>query len=70
MGKDRNSPTINVLAGVGFVLLLAMAGYTACISIPQNVKKLRESRTQSTSLEPEQLPGNAGTAVDTHDLSA
>jgi Mn2+/Fe2+ NRAMP family transporter len=70
MGKDRNSPSINVLAGVGFVLLLAMAGYTACVSIPQNVKKLRESRTQSTSLDVEQLPGNASTAVDTHGSSA
>jgi len=47
MGADRNSRTVNALAGIGFLLLLAMAAYTACVSIPANVKKLRESRTQS-----------------------
>ncbi|MCH7988115.1 MAG: hypothetical protein IID46_03075 [Planctomycetes bacterium] len=29
MGKDKNGPVINVLAGAGFLLLLAMAYYTA-----------------------------------------
>ncbi|MDA1051489.1 MAG: divalent metal cation transporter [Planctomycetota bacterium] len=46
MGADRNTPTVNVLAGLGFALLLAMAGYTACVSIPTNVKKMRQAREQ------------------------
>lgn len=42
MGQDRNTPTVNLLAGIGFVLLLAMAAYTAGVKIPQNVKKLQK----------------------------
>jgi hypothetical protein len=49
MGEDRNSATVNVLAGVGFVLLLAMAAYTASVSIPANVQKLRQAREQSAT---------------------
>ncbi|MCA9121642.1 MAG: Nramp family divalent metal transporter [Planctomycetaceae bacterium] len=45
MGSDRNSTTVNVLAGIGFVLLLAMAAYTAGVSIPTNVKKLRQPQS-------------------------
>ncbi|HUG70622.1 MAG TPA: divalent metal cation transporter [Pirellulaceae bacterium] len=52
MGDDRNSPTVNVLAGIGFVLLLAMAAYTACISIPANVQELRQAREQPAALAP------------------
>lgn len=33
MGKDRNSPLMNALGGVGFVLLLAMAWYTATAKV-------------------------------------
>ncbi|MBP86970.1 MAG: manganese transporter [Planctomycetaceae bacterium] len=53
MGKDRNQPTVNVLAGIGFVLLLAMAGYTAGVKIPANLQKLRAPKPQSA------LPGAA-----------
>ncbi|HUG67940.1 MAG TPA: hypothetical protein VMM76_09315, partial [Pirellulaceae bacterium] len=52
MGDDRNSPTVNVLAGIGFVLLLAMAAYTACISIPANIQELRQAREQPAALAP------------------
>jgi manganese transport protein len=33
MGKDKNGPVINVLAGAGFLLLLAMAWYTATAKV-------------------------------------
>ncbi len=33
MGEDRNSPLMNALGGVGFVLLLAMAWYTASAKV-------------------------------------
>jgi len=33
MGEDRNSPLMNALGGVGFVLLLAMAWYTATAKV-------------------------------------
>ena len=35
MGALRNGPITHVLAGVGFVLLLAIAAYTATVKIPQ-----------------------------------
>ncbi|MEO8494828.1 MAG: divalent metal cation transporter [Planctomycetota bacterium] len=47
MGTDRNSRTVNVLAGLGFMLLLAMAAVTACKSIPDKVKELRKPKAQS-----------------------
>ena len=56
MGDDRNSQTVNVLAGIGFVLLLAMAAYTAGVSIPANVQKLRQAREQPAALVPGLLP--------------
>ncbi len=49
MGVDKNSPTVNILAGFGFVLLLAMAGYTACIKIPAGINKIREAKQQSSA---------------------
>ena len=33
MGEDRNTPPMNALGGVGFVLLLAMAWYTATAKV-------------------------------------
>ena len=40
MGQDRNGPVVNLFAGLGFALLLAMAYYTAAVRIPENVRKL------------------------------
>jgi manganese transport protein len=38
MGKDRNGPLINALGGVGFVLLLVMAGNTAVYKVWPEVR--------------------------------
>lgn len=43
MGDDRNGPTLNVLAGIGFVLLLGMAWRTAFHAIPSNIDKWKKS---------------------------
>lgn len=51
MGVDRNSKLVNVLAGFGFVMLLAMATYTAVVQIPAKVKSLRESSMSPTMLD-------------------
>jgi NRAMP (natural resistance-associated macrophage protein)-like metal ion transporter len=42
MGQHVNSPALTVLGGVGFVMLLAMAGRTAFVSIPNSVDKYRQ----------------------------
>ena len=34
MGEDRNGLVLNLAAGMGFLLLLAMAYYTAAYRIP------------------------------------
>ena len=46
MGQERNKPAVNVAAGIGFVLLLAMAGYTAGVKIPDNIQKLRQQNVE------------------------
>ena len=33
MSEDRNTPTMNAVAGIGFLMLLAMAGYTATAKV-------------------------------------
>ena len=38
MGEDRNSPVMNLVAGLGFVMLLAMAWYTATAKVWPKVK--------------------------------
>ena len=38
MGKDTNTPATNAVAGVGFILLLAMAWYTATAKVWPKVK--------------------------------
>ena len=40
MGEDRNSPLLNTLGGLGFVLLLAMAWYTATAKVWPKVSVL------------------------------
>ncbi|MFQ5730932.1 MAG: NRAMP family divalent metal transporter [Planctomycetaceae bacterium] len=44
MGDDRNSATVNAFAGLGFVLLVAMALYTAFVKLPETVEKWNKSR--------------------------
>ncbi|MBI07826.1 MAG: hypothetical protein CMI30_00580 [Opitutae bacterium] len=38
MGEDKNTPAMNLLAGLGFVMLLAMAYYTATAKVWPKVK--------------------------------
>jgi hypothetical protein len=49
MGSMQNSRFTNVMAGVGFLLLLAIAAYTAAVKIPQKVDSLRESTARVQS---------------------
>ena len=39
MGRDRNSPGLNFAAGLGFVMLLAMAWYTATAKVWPKLSK-------------------------------
>ena len=40
MGDHRNGPLLNVLGGMGLLLLVAMAAYIAVVSIPQKLESL------------------------------
>ena len=48
MGPLCNRPTTNVLAGIGFLLLLAIAAYTAAVVIPQKIDQYRHERQPQT----------------------
>ncbi len=48
MGPLCNRPTTNVLAGIGFLLLLAIAAYTAAVVIPQTIDQYRHERQPQT----------------------
>ena len=39
MGEDRNTPAMNLFAGLGFMMLLAMAWYTATAKVWPKVSK-------------------------------
>ena len=45
MGEDRNGPVANTFGSLGLALLIAMAGYTAFKSIPDNIGKIRASQS-------------------------
>jgi manganese transport protein len=47
MGPDTNSVPRNIGAGLGFALLVAMAGYTALVSIPKNVENWQKTRAEA-----------------------
>ncbi len=49
MGDLKNGPLLNVAAGVGFALIMAMAGYTALVEIPNRVEKYREGQIKAAS---------------------
>lgn len=51
MGEDRNGPLMNVLAGLGFLILLAMAWYTAAVRIPDQIRDWRDSGSAAVSPE-------------------
>jgi manganese transport protein len=60
MGKHVNGPGTKALAGVGFVILIAMALNTAFIVLPNNYRNYRErlkaSETQSAQSETDLAP--------------
>ncbi len=56
MGSDRNKTLTNVVGGIGFVLLLAMAGYTAFVTIPGRIERLRENLKQEQAEVGVRLP--------------
>ena len=43
MGERRNGPVLNIIGGIGFLLLLAMACYTAMVKLPAGLEKLSGS---------------------------
>lgn len=49
MGEQRNGTTANVLAGLGFLLLLGIACNTVVNSLPAKIQQLRESQEASES---------------------
>ena len=51
MGEDTNKPVTNILAGIGFLLLLAMAWYTAAVKIPEGIEKIKAKQQASVSLQ-------------------
>jgi len=51
MGPDTNSVPRNICAGFGFVLLVAMAGYTALVSIPNNIENWQKTRAEAKQTE-------------------
>ena len=49
MGEDRNRWPTNLLGAVGFVMLIAMAGYTAFKSIPEKIEKIKAAAVKPVS---------------------
>jgi len=47
MGEDRNGSALNLLAGLGVVLLVALSWYTATVKIPSGLEKLRNRAAAS-----------------------
>lgn len=47
MGNAGNGKVSNILGLIGFLLLLAMAYYTAAVKIPQQLEKLKANKTSS-----------------------
>ena len=45
MGEDRNGPVANTFGSLGLAVLIAVAGYTAFKSIPDNIEKIKASQT-------------------------
>ena len=49
MGEHANGPIMKVFAGIGLVLLIAMAANTAIFKLPPKIKEYRESLSQPSS---------------------
>ena len=52
MGEHVNGPVTKAFAGLGFVMLLAMAGKTAFVDLPANVAKYRAKSQEVSVPEP------------------
>ena len=51
MGDEVNRPATSVVAGVGFILLLAIAGRTAFITLPEKISSYRETSSEQATEE-------------------
>tara|TARA_A100001391_G_scaffold199307_1_gene182078 strand:- start:669 stop:2000 length:1332 start_codon:yes stop_codon:yes gene_type:complete len=49
MGDQVNGPVTKTIAGIGLVVLLAMAANTALVSIPNKVRQYRETLSKTTT---------------------
>jgi Mn2+/Fe2+ NRAMP family transporter len=52
MGELCNRPVTNVLAGIGFLILLSFAAYTALVKIPDKLEAYRAQPAQEAPAEP------------------
>lgn len=56
MGDAVNGPITKVFAGIGLVLLIAMAARTAFVTLPDSVQKYRDSRAATSLVTPAPAP--------------
>ncbi|MEQ9409942.1 MAG: Nramp family divalent metal transporter [Fuerstiella sp.] len=52
MGDHVNGPVTTTLAGVGLVMLIAMAGKTAFVDLPKTIDKYRQTAVTDSELQP------------------
>lgn len=64
MGEERTEPVINVFAGLGFIMLLAMSYYTSTVRIPEEIEKWKDRQTSQQAVE---NPENDDPAAPTQD---
>lgn len=55
MGEYRNGPFMNILAGIGFLLLLGMAWYIATQKVIPQIQKMRGETTAVIQVEPAEM---------------
>ncbi|QDV20121.1 Divalent metal cation transporter MntH [Gimesia panareensis] len=55
MGEHRNGPLMNLLAGVGFVLLLGMAWYIASEKVLPQIQRMRGETAAVIQVEPAEM---------------
>ena len=51
MGENRNGPILKVFAGIGLVILIAMAANTAIVTLPAKIEQYR-AKQASAFMEP------------------
>jgi manganese transport protein len=55
MGEHRNGPVMNLLAGIGFLLLLGMAWYIATQKVIPDIQKMRGEPAAAIQVEPAEM---------------